>query len=1140
MHSVRLHHWLIVSLVPLAVLTAGAAHSGGESAEVFPGVKRFESPVNLFTHNAQQHATVAVDAWGGVIAVWESRRQELGSSGIFARRLDPVGRPIGGEIHINQTLKDQQVTPAVATGPGGEVWFVWESYNQDGSQGSIVAREFTVLHDGTLTPVSNEMLVNQTREGHQSHPTVAVNAFGDVFFAWVCAAGETPAVVGRARLAGGILTQETRLGAGDCGRESQIAVASLATGEFVAVWAETDAEYRPTDVVVRRVSRDGAPLGAPLAVNAADSRMHIEPAVAADASGNFVVAWLGWNERNGAYDVLARRFSAAARPLGEPILVETGPQWRSGATVAMHPDGRFMIGFNREHDGAADTSRDARPSRRPTPSNLYARRYLASGAADGYAERVNDRQVGRQALRSGANGAQSFWTADDQIGFVWVGQTADQDTRGVAVTMFAPPLLEAEIAPPSATVAAATDFSLAEIFPDATIPPVFDPNFIPEPPDLNVRSAGPDFGFIGFQATGWTPPDPDIAAGPNHVVVVVNGGIRFFTHGGSQLFSQAIAGSNGFWGQQGAGGFVFDPIAVYDHHANRFVVAAAEQTGPNAYLLLAVSDDDNPVGTWAKYRFNVTSFGGDFIDFPNLGIDSQAYYITGDFFSSPGGNYCFIIDKAPTLVGAPVTPVGVQMSNGFLSLGTVNNYDAPSNVQYFATSYGSGGRVRIYAIRDPLTNPQVSFFTFTSPTFGQPPKAPQLGTSNLADTIDFRIKNGVYRNGALWISHTIGQSNTARVRWYEIRTNGWPLGGTPTIHQYGTINPGTGIFTYMPDIGVDDGGNALLAFNRSSANEYISIQRTYRLATDSLTTMRPPETMQTSTSPEQGSRWGDYSGVDEQPNAPGVFWTHLEYRTSNWRTWVGRVNVPVCPGPPIVQQPADTVGCLGESASFTVTTSNPGASFQWRIGDVDLVDDGRIVGAGTATLTIHDLTAADAAPGYNCVLSEGACFTVSLEAELQVTPAAEFLVQPADANIPEGAALQLNALVQGYPNYTFQWRKDGQPLFNDGRITGATTQALQINPSQASDSGLYDCVATHIGSACATASNAADVTVVGASPDCPEDLDGDGVVGLSDLSVLLTNFGLAGGPADGDITGDGVIDLADLSALLTAFGTECP
>ncbi len=62
----------------------------------------------------------------------------------------------------------------------------------------------------------------------------------------------------------------------------------------------------------------------------------------------------------------------------------------------------------------------------------------------------------------------------------------------------------------------------------------------------------------------------------------------------------------------------------------------------------------------------------------------------------------------------------------------------------------------------------------------------------------------------------------------------------------------------------------------------------------------------------------------------------------------------------------------------------------------------------------------------------------------------------------------------------------------------------------------------------------------GAGVPCPADLDGDGQIGLSDLSILLNNFGTTGAsPADGDLDADGDVDLTDLSALLGLFGTPC-
>jgi hypothetical protein len=54
--------------------------------------------------------------------------------------------------------------------------------------------------------------------------------------------------------------------------------------------------------------------------------------------------------------------------------------------------------------------------------------------------------------------------------------------------------------------------------------------------------------------------------------------------------------------------------------------------------------------------------------------------------------------------------------------------------------------------------------------------------------------------------------------------------------------------------------------------------------------------------------------------------------------------------------------------------------------------------------------------------------------------------------------------------------------------------------------------------------------------DCPEDLNGDGLVNTADLLILLANWG---GEGDGDINGDGTVDTADLLILLAAWG-ECP
>ena len=58
---------------------------------------------------------------------------------------------------------------------------------------------------------------------------------------------------------------------------------------------------------------------------------------------------------------------------------------------------------------------------------------------------------------------------------------------------------------------------------------------------------------------------------------------------------------------------------------------------------------------------------------------------------------------------------------------------------------------------------------------------------------------------------------------------------------------------------------------------------------------------------------------------------------------------------------------------------------------------------------------------------------------------------------------------------------------------------------------------------------------------CRGDLNGDGVIDLADLGILLADFGcVAPGSCPGDIDGDGDTDLADLGILLAEFGNTCP
>lgn len=59
------------------------------------------------------------------------------------------------------------------------------------------------------------------------------------------------------------------------------------------------------------------------------------------------------------------------------------------------------------------------------------------------------------------------------------------------------------------------------------------------------------------------------------------------------------------------------------------------------------------------------------------------------------------------------------------------------------------------------------------------------------------------------------------------------------------------------------------------------------------------------------------------------------------------------------------------------------------------------------------------------------------------------------------------------------------------------------------------------------------------SPGCENDLSGDCIVDLQDLTLVLAEFGRTGAGLTADVTGDGRVDVGDLAAILSQFGSDC-
>ncbi len=157
----------------------------------------------------------------------------------------------------------------------------------------------------------------------------------------------------------------------------------------------------------------------------------------------------------------------------------------------------------------------------------------------------------------------------------------------------------------------------------------------------------------------------------------------------------------------------------------------------------------------------------------------------------------------------------------------------------------------------------------------------------------------------------------------------------------------------------------------------------------------------------------------------------------------------------VTGQPLDQLGCSG--GEFTLNVTAPGAeSYQWYKDGNILYDGGDISGATSSELTIENMEAADEGD-YTCAVDVGCLHGESLPATVQmVVPAA--ITDQSDPSVMtcDGNTALFFVEADG-TGLTYQWSKDGVPLANDGRITGAMGPSLTVKDVTLDDLGDYAC-----------------------------------------------------------------------------------
>ena len=485
--------------------------------------------------------------------------------------------------------------------------------------------------------------------------------------------------------------------------------------------------------------------------------------------------------------------------------------------------------------------------------------------------------------------------------------------------------------------------------------------------------------FIGASSTesGFFPPDPTGAVGPNHYVHSVNSLVKIFDKTGALLSGPTSLGA--FLGIGSNGG---DPIVLYDQLADRWIVS--EFGSLNNSLAIGVSETNDPTGAYNVYQFIFSGFP----DYPHYSIWPDGYYGTvnlngqttrafameRDVMLAGGVNPEIVIFSLP---GVVVNPNQVKSPEAANLLGTTFPANMPGYITYIQDDAWGGvsfdhlkiweiemdwnntGNSTISSALEIPTDPFDAGELFGQGAIDQPGTGQKLSGHGgiVSYAANFR-SFGDHNSWLITFNTFIDNNDTGGIRWIELRNDDvspW------SIYQEGTYAVADGHSRFMSSAAMDAAGNIGLAFSIGSSSLPVGLRYTGRFDGDALGQMTIAETtivdgvgVRTNS-----NRYGDYAHLTLDPDN-FTFWYTSDFFFANnaWRTQIASFSLSGGFAKDIgisgIVTPVN--GALTSTETVEVVIRNYGTDAQSNI-PIELRVDGNLVATETfpGTVNVNDV-----------------------------------------------------------------------------------------------------------------------------------------------------------------------------------------
>lgn len=316
------------------------------------------------------------------------------------------------------------------------------------------------------------------------------------------------------------------------------------------------------------------------------------------------------------------------------------------------------------------------------------------------------------------------------------------------------------------------------------------------PGDLQVQlQNAPSMSLQGLTQDLY-PPSPNAAAGPEDVIQVINSKVARYDRSGNvtdivPLPTWFKANLSTVCPSGIANGCIFGDVAIrYDQIHGRFLLSlqVSDSFAGTSFLAISVSNGATYASGFKNWLSDATLDGNvqtfNFADFPQIGFDDKAVYLSSimfSFFGVPSYSKIRIFKKSdlynpsattmpyfdiPQLVNEDGTVATIQPAHvrGRVGVG-------PAGALFVSSSELPGvDYLTLWRINDPVrANPTITRTTIHGVVrYAKPAAAPQLGAPAALDSGPPDVLKAVYREGLLYTAQNTGHADEPTTVSYSI------------------------------------------------------------------------------------------------------------------------------------------------------------------------------------------------------------------------------------------------------------------------------------------------------------------------------------------------------------------------------------